>query len=82
MTGDHVTKSRGEAEPRWQARDGQPIACREKLKVLNENLDEMRRICQDALDDAVALGCDAENFRAVVRDMLARLESTLRSGKG
>ncbi len=91
MSGEPVTKSGvttgrgeigGETVSTWRGRDGQAIACREKLKVLNENLEEMRSICQDALDDAVALGCDPESFRAIVGAMLARLESTLRGGKG
>lgn len=82
MNGDDVTGKGGNARSRWRGRDGQPIACREKLKVLDENFEELQSICQDALDDAVALGCDAENFRSVVGQMLTRLESTLRRGKG
>jgi len=72
MTSDHP----------WRARDGKPIACREKLRVLDENLEEIRSLCQDALDDAVALGCDPENFRRVMADAISRLESTLRAGEG
>ncbi|MDX9861489.1 MAG: hypothetical protein RBS99_11280 [Rhodospirillales bacterium] len=49
------------------------MACREKLKVLSENLDEIRQCCQDALEDAVLMGCDEgqvrEVFEAIVRSI-------------
>ena len=40
----------------WRQADGEPIVCEEKLKVLNENLAEIRQVCQDALEDAVLMG--------------------------
>ena len=42
--------------PIWHKPDGSPLACVEKIKVLNENLDELRELAQDALDDAVLMG--------------------------
>lgn len=86
MARDHVARPEDGLDravaTRWRAPDGQPIACREKLKVLDENLEELRSLYQDALDDAVALGCDTESFRAVVTDMVAHLETSLRGRKG
>jgi hypothetical protein len=56
------------ATPRWTSPTGDVIACVEKLKVLRENLDEIRALCQDAIDDAVLMGCDEVQFReALVR---------------
>ncbi|MFA6022111.1 MAG: hypothetical protein WC722_17765 [Rhodospirillales bacterium] len=57
----------------WRQADGRPLACREKLKVLDENLEEIRQVCQDALEDAVLMGCDEaqvrEAFEAVIRSI-------------
>lgn len=57
----------------WRRPDGSPVACREKLKVLSENLEEMRQCCQDALEDAVLMGCEEgqvrEVFEAIVRSI-------------
>ena len=57
----------------WRQPDGRPVACREKLKVLNENLEEIREYCQDALEDAVLMGCEEgqvrEVFEAIVRSI-------------
>jgi hypothetical protein len=65
-----------EESPRWVSPGGEPIACLEKLKVLRENLDEIRQTCQDALDDAVLMGCDERQFREALAQVVAALEST------
>ena len=38
--------------PVWLQPDGEPVSCLEKIKVLNENLEEIRDMAQDALEDA------------------------------
>lgn len=53
----------------WRQPDGELVSCEEKLLVLHENLDEIRQECQDALEDAVLMGCD----EAQIRDVLERL---------
>ena len=58
----------------WMAGDGSPISCPEKLKVLNENLDEVRQVCRDAYEDAVLMGCDREQVRNVLRQVVASLD--------
>jgi hypothetical protein len=57
--------------PTWLTPEGKPVSCLEKIKVLNENLTEIREMCQDALEDAVLMGCDEAQFREVL-DILAR----------
>ena len=59
--------------PVWRQPDGQPVSCVDKIKVLNENLAELQQIAQDALEDAVLIGCD----EAQVREVLQRLMSSL-----
>jgi len=57
----------------WRSPKGEVIACVEKNKVLRENLDEIRQICQDALEDAVLMGCDEQQFRIVLAELLDSL---------
>jgi hypothetical protein len=57
----------------WRQPDGTPVSCREKIKVLNENLAEIEELCQDALEDAVLMGCDERQVRDVMRSMVNRL---------
>ena len=62
-------------EPVWRTPEGEVISCVEKLKVLRENLEEIRQICQDALEDAVLMDCDDKQFRAVLAELIQRLEN-------
>lgn len=55
--------------PVWRTPDGEPVSCVEKIKVLNENLEELRALAQDALEDAVLIGCDETQFRRVLHDL-------------
>ena len=62
-------------EPVWRGPDGEIIACVEKLMVLRENLEEIQSSCQDALDDAVLMGCEEQQFRRALAGLVARLKS-------
>jgi hypothetical protein len=59
----------------WRSPAGEIIACVEKNKVLQEDLAEIRQVCQDALDDAVLMGCDEQQMRRVLADLIKSLQS-------
>lgn len=56
--------------PVWLTPEGDPVACVEKIKVLNENLAELRDMAQEALEDAVLMGCDENQVRAVLAGLM------------
>lgn len=67
------------AAPRaWPGRDGEPIACREKLKTLSENHEEAAQVLQDAFEDAVLMGVDEAAMRKILHDLVDALESPRR----
>lgn len=57
----------------WRDPKGGVVACVEKNKVMRENLEEIRQTCQDALEDAVLMGCDEQQFREVLLDLVNAL---------
>ena len=59
----------------WRSPKGDVIACVERNKVLQENLAEIRQTCQDALEDALLMGCDEQQFRIVLAELIASLEN-------
>ena len=59
----------------WRAPDGSALSCREKIKVLNENLEELQQMAQDALEDAVIMGADEKQIRQVLKRLVASLEN-------
>ena len=58
----------------WLSPDGEPVGCHDKLAVLRDNLDELRDMAQDALEDAVVMGCDEQQMRKVLADLVATLD--------
>ena len=63
------------AQPTWCDPAGKALSCREKIKVLNENLEEIRQLAQDALEDAILMCGDETQFRTVMADLVATLEN-------
>ena len=59
--------------PVWRTPEGEPVSCVEKIKVLNENLAELRELAQEALEDAVLIGCDERQLREVLAAIVAGL---------
>jgi len=59
----------------WREPDGKVVSCEEKLKVLDENLTEIRQICQDAFEDALLMGCDESQVRAVFAAVIETLKN-------
>jgi hypothetical protein len=61
--------------PTWLKPDGSVLACVEKIKVLNENIEELRGLAQDAVDDAVLMGGTQAQIKQVLLEMLERIDS-------
>ena len=57
----------------WRRPDGSVVACTEKIKVLSENLEELRQIAQDALEDAILMEVDEAQVRAVFQQVIDQL---------
>lgn len=75
-----MSKTDWQPPERWLAPDGKALSCRDKIKVLNENLAELRAMAQDALEDAVLMGGDETQFRAVLNGLVESLVNPYRKG--
>ncbi len=42
----------------WKGSNNEIISCAEKIKLLNENIIEIKRMSDDAIEDAVLMGAD------------------------
>lgn len=62
----------------WPGADGQPLSCREKLKVLAENHAEARQALQDVFEDALLMGVDETAMRRILVEMVAGLDNPKR----
>lgn len=64
--------------PVWRTPEGEPVSCVEKIKVLNENLAELRELAQEALEDAVLMGCDEVQVREVLTGLVGSVVNPYR----
>ncbi len=60
--------------PVWRQPDGKPVSCLEKIKVLNQNIQEIESLCADALEDGVLMGCDAGQIKQALHDLIDALQ--------
>jgi hypothetical protein len=59
----------------WRSPAGEPLSCVEKIKVLEENLAELRQLAQDALEDAVLMGGDERQLREALHEIVDALKN-------
>ena len=71
MRRTHVPRRR----PVWRQPDGKPVSCLEKIKVLNQNIQEIETLCADALEDGVLMGCDADQIKAALHELIDGLKA-------
>jgi uncharacterized protein (UPF0335 family) len=65
----------------WPGEDGNPLSCREKLKVLSENHAELAQVLRDTFEDAILMGVDEEAMRGILAHMIEGLESPKRTAR-
>jgi hypothetical protein len=64
----------GAAPPRrWLQPDGAPVSCREKLKVLEENWQELTETLRDTYEDAVLMGVDPKEMKRLLTELVEEL---------
>ena len=73
-----MSDNNGNEFPVWRTPQGEPVSCVEKIKVLNENLAELKELAQEAFEDAVLMGCDERQVREVLADIVASIVNPYR----
>ncbi len=79
-----MAKEKPVAPPKhWLRSDDTVVACTEKVKVLEENWNEIRTMLQEALDDAVLMGCSEARvkgeFIRLINGLSSQYEDALKA---
>lgn len=61
--------------PIWRRDNGEIISCTEKIKVMQENVEELVQIVQDAYEDALLMDVSAEQMKQFLIQMIDDLEN-------
>lgn len=59
--------------PTWLRDDGSVVSCVEKIKVMQENFDELKQYAQDALEDGLLLEVSEEQMREALHQLVDSL---------
>lgn len=59
--------------PTWLRDDASIVACTEKIKVMQENFDEIRQIAQDALEDGLLMEVSEAQMREALHQLVENL---------
>ena len=65
----------------WPGGDGAPVSCREKVKMLRENHEELAQMLRDTFEDAILMGVDEAAMREILTGMIQGLESPKRAAR-
>ncbi|SFN19480.1 hypothetical protein SAMN05660284_00843 [Formivibrio citricus] len=57
----------------WLRDDGSVVSCTEKVKVMNENLDELKQMAQDLFEDALLMEVAEGQIREVLHGLVDKL---------
>ncbi len=62
-----------ESYPIWKTPSGEKVSCIEKIKVMQQNIDELIAISQDLFEDGILMGIDPEQLRKYLADLMYQL---------
>lgn len=61
--------------PIWCKADGSPVSCTEKVKVMNENYQELHQMLQDAFEDGLLMEVAETQLRQALQALIDALEN-------
>ena len=64
--------------PTWLRSDKSVVSCTEKVKVMNENFEELKQIAQDAFDDGVLMEVSDEQMKEILYALIESLDSPVK----
>jgi hypothetical protein len=59
----------------WLRDDESVVSCTEKVKVMNENLDELKQMAQDLLEDGLLMEVSEAQIKAVLHRLVDELHN-------
>jgi hypothetical protein len=67
--------------PVWLSPDGVKVACTEKIKVMQQNLEELQQMAQDTFEDGVLMGIDSVQLKNYLMNLMQNLHNPYKPDK-
>ena len=63
----------------WYTVKNKKISCKEKIKLLNQNIEEFQNLAHDILDEAILMGVDKKQILKIMANVISSNDSSLKS---
>ncbi len=63
----------------WLGKDKQKISCKEKINILNDNINELQELFSDIYDEAILIGIDEKQLKEVLQKMVKNMTNNLKN---
>ena len=61
--------------PKWLNEQGEAVSCTEKIKVMQQNMQELFQAAQDAFEDGLLMGCTEVQLRDYLHKLMNAVEN-------
>ena len=61
--------------PIWRTPKGEIVACTEKIKVMQQNLEELQQMAQDTFEDGILMGIAPEQLKVFMLNLINQLHN-------
>ena len=65
----------------WESTDNKKISCKEKILVLNQNLDELQALIDQIYDEAILMGVKKKQIEEIIKSLTNNLYTNLKNDK-
>ena len=65
----------------WESKDNKRISCKEKILILNNNIDELQDLINQIYDEAILMGVKKKQIQKIITDLANNLNSKLTNDK-
>ncbi len=61
--------------PVWKNVAGEKISCTEKIKVMQQNIEELQQIAQDLFEDGILMDVDPGQLKQYLQNLIQNLHN-------
>ena len=62
----------------WKSNDNKKISCKEKISILNSNVDELQSLINQVYDEAILMGVEKKQIEKIIYNLTTNLSTELK----
>ena len=62
----------------WKSSDNKKISCKEKIAILNSNIDELQDLIDQIYDEAILMGVEKKQIEKIINNLTTNLSTELK----